>query len=93
MPNVEIHGLPRSEAEIKRDQIFEMFEGIHFVCKMVVTIFPTEVFGSRLERKIFFRLLNSGPSREEGIIIPGLIKLGLDVEHIRLQDFYPKDLN
>ncbi len=93
MPNVEIHGLPRSEANIKRDQVFEALKETSFVCHMVVTIFPTEVFNLILERQPFFRLLNSGDSGEgeERIIIPVLIKLGLDVEHIRLQDFYPKE--
>ncbi len=92
MPNVEIHGLLDLDARRKRDQIFEKFRETCFVCHMVVTIFPTEVFNFKLERQPFFRLLNSGDSGEEKIIIPGLLELGLDVEYVKLQDFYPKEL-
>lgn len=90
MSNVEIHGLRSPDAEIMRANVFSAFAGQSLVADMVVTIYYHSVRDFAHKSQPFFRLYSSSDNGEEGFIIPVLLELGLDVEHVKLEAFYPK---
>lgn len=90
MPNVEIHGMgKREEVNQLADKIFQLFAEKSYVDEMVVTIFDTFVRDKKGDSQPFLRLANSCQDHTTEII-QELRRLGLDVEHIQLQAFYPK---
>ncbi|OGZ29899.1 MAG: hypothetical protein A2562_02160 [Candidatus Nealsonbacteria bacterium RIFOXYD1_FULL_39_11] len=90
MPNVEIHGMgKREEANQLADKIFQLFADKPYVDEMVVTIFDTFVRDKEGDSQPFLRLANSCQDHTTEII-QKLRRLGLDVEHVQLQAFYPK---
>ena len=92
MPNVEIHGLSSCAARELGVRIFEKFQNTPFVDDLVVTIFPTEVFDSNGKVQPFLRLANTCQDGTP-LIIQALQDLGLDVEHVKLEGFYPKNVS
>lgn len=89
MPNIEIHGLERIVARELKDTIFSLFKPESYVDEMVVTIFPTEVRDKDNNDQPFLRLANSCQAHTKEIL-EGLKALGLDIEHLHLEGFYPK---
>ncbi len=89
MPNIEIHGLPGGEAEDLRNIIFSLFEGKPYRHEMVVTVFPTKVKDAEGKDQPFLRLANSCQEHTREIL-EILAKLAMDIEHLKLEDFYPK---
>ncbi len=90
MPNVEIHGVADPKARELRDRVFDLFSQASFVEEMVVTIFATAVTDRRGSCQPFIRLVNSDPGLNLEIV-PGLKKLGLDIEVLALVAFHPKN--
>jgi len=86
MPNIEIHGLERKEAETLRERMFKEFEGESFLGEVVITICPDTVRNAEGKDQPFLRLID-----ETGEIIRKLGSFGLNVEYIMLEFFYPKD--
>lgn len=89
MPNIEIHGLAINRARDLRFEIFSVFNNEPYVKEMVVTIFPTQVLDMNGETQPFLRLVNDCQKNTKRII-GKLKKFGLDIEHARLEKFYPK---
>jgi len=94
MPNIEIHGMPQEGAEQVEREIFKLFSSELFLNDMVVTIFPTTVRNASGEKQPFLRVVTTESLHTE-IIISKLRKgfrhlAGIDIEHLRLEAFYPK---
>ena len=92
MPNVEIHGLMRDEATVVREKIFSLFGDTDYVDDMVVTIFWTEVQDKNGDEQPFLRLANSKQAHEQDHteeILDRLKTLGMDIEQLRLEAFFP----
>lgn len=90
MPNIEIHGLPQTEARDKRAKIFGAFSDRPYIDEMVVTISPTDVQDKNRESQPFLRLVST-PQDFTSEIIRRLERFGLDIEEAApLRAFYPK---
>ena len=89
MPNIEIHGLHGGEAKDLRDKIFALFEGKPYRKEMVVTVSPTRVKDAEGKDQPFLRLANSHQAHTREIL-ETLGTLGMDIEHLKLEKFYPK---
>ncbi len=89
MPNIEIHGLAINQARDLRFEIFSVFKNEPYVKDIVVTIFSTQVLDVNGETQPFLRLVNDCQKNTKRII-GKLKKFGLDIEHARLEKFYPK---
>lgn len=89
MPNIEIHGLPREEAEELRDKVFDLFKDKPYARDMVVTIYPTIIRDIFNTNQPFIRLVSTDQSYIQEIL-GWLPSLGLDIEHVRLEAFLPK---
>lgn len=90
MPNIEIHGMgKREEAGQLAKRIFQVFADRPYVDEMVVTICDTIVQDKNGNSHPFLRLANSCQDHTEEII-QELRGLGLDIEHLELKAFYPK---
>lgn len=90
MPNVEIHGLRKKEARELRKRIFRIFEEESFAGDMVVTIVPSEVEERRGTPQPFIRVTSTEQSYLKGLIQRLRETIEMDVEHSRLEAFYPK---
>jgi len=86
MPNIEIHGLTRKEAENLREKIFEKFKKESFSKELVITIYPDTVRDAKGKDQPFLRLI-----AETAEIIGKLDFVELDVEYFKLGFFYSKD--
>ncbi len=90
MPNIEVHGKVR-QAEFIETIIFDMFSEKKYVDEMVVTTYPTTVVDKNGKNQPFLRLVSSCQEHTEEIL-EILLGLGMDVECVQLQGFYPKRL-
>ena len=93
MPNVEIHGLSVEDAKTVRERIFVRFRSFpdqSVYEEMVVTICQTDVTDKDGNPQPFLRLLNTNQNGTP-LIIDELQKVGLDIEHLHLAEFYPKE--
>ena len=95
MPNIEIHGLPKQEAEDLREKIFGLLQGTPYVNEMVVTIYQTVVKDKNGDDQPFIRLVNSPLHLTQGEkmereILERLETLDIDIEHLKLEKFIPK---
>lgn len=88
MPNVEIHGFENPEAGAVRCKIFNLFRDTSYVGEMVVTIFPTDVKDGDGKDQPFIRLVNSDQEHTQEIL-DRLKTLGIDIEQLRLEAFFP----
>lgn len=86
MLNIEIHGLAINRARDLRFEIFSVFKNEPYV---KVTIFSTQVLDMNGGTQPFFRLVNDCQKNTKRII-KKLKRFGLDIEHARLEKFYPK---
>ena len=91
MPNIEIHGYysHHLEAMDLKEQIFNLFKSKPYIDEMVVTFCQDEVFGRGGKEQPFIRLVNSCQEHTEEIL-EMLGTLGIDIEHAKLEAFYPK---
>jgi len=89
MPNIEIHGFSEKKAMELRSKIFNMFLGRPYIDEMVVTTFPTVVKDRRGNDQPYLRLANSH-QRHTREILEKLGSLEIDIEHLKLEAFYPK---
>ncbi len=90
MPNVEIHGEAPWKAEDLSKEIFELFADKPYVEEMVVTIYGTIVTDFKGNIQPFIRLVNSCQEHSEEII-ERLKILGIDIEHLKMESFIPKE--
>jgi len=89
MPNVEVHGFRKPDAGAVRCKIFNLFGDASYVGEMVVTIFPTDVKDVDGDDQPFIRLVNSDQKHTQEIL-DRLKTLGIDIEQLRLEAFFPK---
>jgi hypothetical protein len=89
MNKVEIHGMGKLSARRLRRKIFEILYDQIIDNDLVVSIFPTDVRDKTLSPQPFLRLVNSG-QKNTNLIILRLLRLGLDVEHIKREGYYPR---
>lgn len=89
MPNVEIHGLHRAEARDLKAKIWYLFKDKPYIEEMVVTISPTTIEDVHGKDQPFLRLANSHQAHTREIL-ETLGTLGMDIEHLKLEKFYPK---
>ena len=95
MPNIELHGYMSRVAMALREAIFKVFADQPFVGEMVVEIYPTQVFDAGSVAKPYVRLVNSCQDYTVELL-EGLRSLevefgGIDIEHLKLQKFYPAE--
>jgi len=86
---VEIHGLELTEARRVRKWIFQKFSENPLVNYLVVEIFATYIEDRENGVKPYLRLVNTCHNGTT-LIINQLRDSGLDVEHVKLEGFYPK---
>ncbi len=92
MPNVEIHGMSRYEADALRQKIFHGLEkGGVSVANVVVTHIDDSVRDIKLNPQPFLRVFTTKDTRtsEWDKIERGLTELGLDIELSLLDKFIP----
>jgi len=90
MPNIEIHGLKRKEAEILRKKIFKKLQGEFYLKETVITVFPSTVKNSAGKNQPFLRLVGDVAGSSTRDILTKLTSLKLDIEFIKLYLFLPK---
>ena len=90
MPNVEIHGMFLQEAVRLEKKIFKLFGDKPYIKEMVVTIYQTIVRDFKGNSQPFIRLVNSCQEHSEEIV-EKLKTLEIDVEHLKLESFIPKE--
>ena len=90
MPNVEIHGMFWQEAVRLEKKIFKLFGDKLYIEEMVVTIYRTIVRDFKGNSRPFIRLVNSCQEHSEEIV-EKLKTLEIDVEHLKLESFIPKE--
>lgn len=88
MPNIEIHGLVGQEGEL-RMRIFDLFKDKPYVDEMVITSIEDFVIDRKGFSQPFIRLVNSCQEHTEEII-EMLKTLNVDIEHLELKAFIPK---
>lgn len=91
MPNIEIHGLDLNVACQLQGKIFGIFADTSYVNEMVITIFATIVLDRNNTPQPFLRLVNSRSDSTE--ILKRLKSLGFDIEYLRLEEFFPKNVS
>ena len=84
MPNVEIHGMYMDGATTLRKRIFEVLPNDD----LVVTVIKSDVNDREGNVQPFLRLVNTCQDGTP-LIIERLLTLGMDVEHLALNGFYP----
>ena len=89
MPNIEIHGLSKVEADAVYQRIVEIFKGRPYSNEIVVTTHSTEVKDLKGKKQPFLRLVNSCQEHTEEIMHV-LEILGMDIERGKLEEFRPK---
>lgn len=92
MPNIEIHGLHRTEARALFQDIFKLFKDRPYVDEMVVTMCDTIVENKHCKPQPFIRLANSCQEHTDEIL-ERLQTLNIDIEHLVLAKFIPKNPN
>lgn len=90
VPNVEIHGMSDWIAARLESKIFKLFGDKPYIEEMVVTIYRTIVRDFKGNSQPFIRLVNSCQEHSEEIV-ENLKTLGIDVEHLKLESFIPKE--
>jgi len=90
MPNIEIHGMDRKEAENLREKIFEELSGEPYLKETVITICPSIVRDSKGEYQPFLRLIDDVAGSTTRKILAKLIPLKLDIEFLKLYLFSSK---
>ena len=89
MPNIEVHGFQRDEANVLRDRIFDTFKAESFVEEVVVTIYSTLVTDVKNCSQPFLRVVST-PCPHVEMIIEKLKTWSIDVEVMKLESFIPK---
>ena len=92
MPNIEMHGFRFSSVEVEKQQvkeIYDLFEGKPYRDEMVVDVYHDTVYGPDLFDQPFLRLVNSCEEHTEEIL-KTLKVLNIDIEHAKLEDFFPR---
>lgn len=89
MPNIEIHGLLRLRAGELADKVFDLFRGKPYLEETVVTIYPTIVKDVHGKDHPFIRVVNEHQLHTKEIL-EKLKTLGIDIEHLKLTAFIPR---
>ncbi|PJE69559.1 MAG: hypothetical protein COU98_01335 [Candidatus Staskawiczbacteria bacterium CG10_big_fil_rev_8_21_14_0_10_38_10] len=89
MPNIELHGYVDGEAQNLRKAIFELFKDEQFVGEMVVTIVNSQVRDAKGRSQPFIRVASTRATYIRKLL-KKLKTLGEDIEHLKLEAFYPK---
>lgn len=91
MPNIEMHGIKNTETSHQlRKKIFTIFANQPYVDEMVVTVVDSWVQDKNAKSQPFLRLVNSC-QKHTAEILAGLRLLEMDIEHLQLEAFYPKE--
>jgi hypothetical protein len=93
MPNIEIHGLPQNgegSAHDLRHKIFFAFQHEPYVDEMIITVIYDLVYMNGGRRVPFIRVVNSC-QEHTGEIIEKLKQFDIDIEHAKLEAFYPTE--
>lgn len=89
MPNIELYGFTAAEVATASSQIREIFADKPYQDEYVITCILSRVTDHHVQRQPFIRLVNT-PSEHLGDMIAELQKVGVDIEVMMLDGFYPK---
>ncbi len=89
MPNIEIHGMPESEARLTVRRIAALLRNSSFVKEVVISLCNDIVLDLEGNDQPYLRVFCNDGSKAKEVVLT-LDPLKIDIELIQIWDFIPK---
>ena len=93
MPNIEVHGLTINDAIRIRKEIYAIFNQKPYLEEITVEFHPTQARDHKLVSRPYLRIVTSRGDDQRIVqeILETLESLNMDIEHIEIKRFIPKE--